>query len=434
VNGAGSLPVSNQEASEVEQESKTQTHSPLEDVLASPSFRKAPTLRRLLIYLWEQRNGEVSEYSIATEALGRKTDFDPREDATVRVLVSRLRVRLKDFYESDGAMLPLRIAIPVGSHQVQVVEAPTPRVGPPQVELAQGEMLSAALQREVRNRKFILVQTIAIVILVLCCIGVVVERNRALKSALEGRTRSLPVFWRNFLENGKSTRIIVPTPVLLGWGTRFLARDMNVNDFTRVEDSASLQSLVHQWGKPVLSQQYVSASDAIALQRLNQYLDRRGIYLPLSTTAESPVDTLDRENLIVAGTPRTLAPFQTILDRLSFKSDADKEEVIDLHPASGAPREFKTLRESPLRMKTPGIIACLPGGAQGTRILIFVTTYYTSALVSYLTSESGLSELQAAQQAHGNSPYFEAVIFSEMNGTTDLKSHMVEFRPISVKK
>ena len=107
--------------------------------------------------------------------------------------------------------------------------------------------------------------------------------------------------------------------------------------------------------------------------------------------------------------------------------------MIDRRLAPSAPREFKTVIQSPLRMTTPGIIACLPGGPQGTKVLIFVTTYYTSALVSYLTSESGLAELQAAQRTHGNSPYFEAIILSEMNGTTNLRSHLVEFRPISAK-
>ena len=85
-------------------------------------------------------------------------------------------------------------------------------------------------------------------------------------------------------------------------------------------------------------------------------------------------------------------------------------------------------------MTTPGIIACLPGGTQGTHVLILVTTYYTSALVSYLTSERGLSELQAAQRAHGNALFFEAIVLSEINGTTDLRSHLIEFRPISGKK
>ena len=141
---------------------------------------------------------------------------------------------------------------------------------------------------------------------------------------------------------------------------------------------------------------------------------------------------MDRENLIVVGTSRTLAPYQAILSRLSFQMNAEKKVVTDQHPASGAPQVFwSEQKQSPTEVTTPGVIACLPGSAQGTHVLILVTTYYTSALVSYLTSESGLAELEAAQRSHGRSPYFEAVISSEINGSTALKSHLVAFRPIA---
>ena len=417
--------VLNPEVPEVEQNSKTQRE--LEDVLASPSFKKAPTLSKLLSYLWERRNEEVSEYAIATEALGRKPDFDPREDATIRVLVSRLRLRLKDFYESDGVALSTRIVIPVGSHQIQVIETPMPQV----LDVPDPGLLPRTLQRNVRNRKLILAQTIAIAVLILACIGLIVERNRAVKDAQEGRISKLPVFWRSFLQNGKTTRIIVPNPVLFEWGTGFLARDVNVNDFAKIEESPWLRTLLREWGKPILSPRYVSAPDALAALRLDQYLNSSGLQLMISTTAESPADTLDRENLIVAGTPRTLAPYQAILDRLSFQVDAEKKAVVDRHPAAGSPPMFETVQQSPTQLTTHGVIACVPGNTQGTHILVLVTTYYTSALVSYLTSEGGLSELQAAQRAHGNPPYFEAVIISEINGSTALRSHLVAFRPIS---
>lgn len=420
------VPVLNPEVSEVEQNGRTRNE--LEDVLASPFFKKAPTLRKLLVYLWEQRNEEVGEYAIATEALGRKADFDPREDATVRVLVSRLRLRLKDFYESaDGAELPTRIVIPLGSHQVQVVETPRALV----IDAPDPDLLPRILQREVRNRKLILAQVIAISILVLICIGLVVERNRAVKNAREGRIRSLAPFWLNFLENGKNTRMVLPAPVLFEWGTGFLARDVNVNDFAMIEESPWLRTLLKEWGKPILSPQYVSAPDALAALRLEQYLNPSGSQLMISTTAELPTETLDHENVILAGTPRTLAPFQAILGRLGLQVDAVKRVVIDQHPAAGAPRIYWTVQQSPTQLTTPGVIACLPGRTQGTHILVLVTTYYTSALISYLTSESGLSELQTAQRTHGNTAYFEAVIVSEINGSTALRSHLVEFRPIA---
>jgi hypothetical protein len=398
----------------------------LEQALSSRAFEKAPTLRKLLAYLWEKRNEDVSEYGIATEALGRRADFEPRADATVRVQVARLRTRLKEFYEGDGAELTRRIVIPVGSHQVEVVDAPP---------AAEGAVTEVALPpevvaREARRSRLLWVEAVAIALLLATCAGLMVERNRAVRFALEGRANALPLFWRFFLDNNKATRIVVPTPVFFGFGTRVLARDVEVNDFSKLEDSPALRTLVADMGKPSLAQQYVAASDALASLRLSQFLDSHGSRLTISTTAESPLDTLDRENLIVTGTPRTLATFQPLLARLTFQLDAEQGAVFDRNPAVGAPQKYETVQQSPVRMTTPGVIACMPGGAQGTHVLFVVTTYYTSALVSYLTSESGLRELESARRAHGNAPYFEAVVMSEINGTTELRSHLVEFRPL----
>src|SRR6476661_7131019 len=71
----------------------------LRRLLESRAFEKPPALRALLTYLWQHRGESISEYAIATEALGRTPGFDARTDATVRVQISRLRQRLEKFYE-----------------------------------------------------------------------------------------------------------------------------------------------------------------------------------------------------------------------------------------------------------------------------------------------------------------------------------------------
>src|SRR5271163_305655 len=45
----------------------------------------------------------IKEYQIATEVLGRSTDFDPQLDSMVRVQAGRLRVKLTEYYGTDGA-------------------------------------------------------------------------------------------------------------------------------------------------------------------------------------------------------------------------------------------------------------------------------------------------------------------------------------------
>jgi DNA-binding response OmpR family regulator len=86
----------------------------LRQVADSEPFRTAPTMRALLFYLWEHQREPISEYAIATEALGRSPDFDPKLDSTVRVQVARLRAKLKDFYQAGDGTFPLRLSVPLG--------------------------------------------------------------------------------------------------------------------------------------------------------------------------------------------------------------------------------------------------------------------------------------------------------------------------------
>ena len=92
----------------------------LEKVIGSSPFATADRLRRFLRYIVEKslaREGEaLKEYAIGVEVYGRKPDFDPRIDAIVRVEASRLRGKLREYYETAGHDDSIRIELPKGSY------------------------------------------------------------------------------------------------------------------------------------------------------------------------------------------------------------------------------------------------------------------------------------------------------------------------------
>jgi malectin (di-glucose binding ER protein) len=94
--------------------------SELETVLASGIFDRAPGLAQLLNYVcgkYFQGKGKlVKEYDIAVEALGRPPDFDQKKDSGVRVQFHRLRERLAEYYQNDGADHAVHIVIPQGQY------------------------------------------------------------------------------------------------------------------------------------------------------------------------------------------------------------------------------------------------------------------------------------------------------------------------------
>ena len=92
----------------------------LKTLLESRSFARAPTLANLLSYLCEKlfagEANQIKEYSIAVEAFRRSASFDQDSDSIVRVEANRLRRRLAEYYQGEGAQNPLQISIPVGQY------------------------------------------------------------------------------------------------------------------------------------------------------------------------------------------------------------------------------------------------------------------------------------------------------------------------------
>lgn len=97
----------------------------LEQVLSSPSFRKAPKLSRILSYICEKYFDGTAEnlkqYSIAVEALERAPGFDPHVDAIVRVDLHLLRKRLQRYYASVGKEHEIQIVLPAGQYVPQFI-------------------------------------------------------------------------------------------------------------------------------------------------------------------------------------------------------------------------------------------------------------------------------------------------------------------------
>ena len=69
---------------------------------------------------------QIKEYNIAVEALGRPADFDQKRDSIVRVEAHRLRKRLREYYEADGADHAIRIDIPPGQYAPRFLPSGAP--------------------------------------------------------------------------------------------------------------------------------------------------------------------------------------------------------------------------------------------------------------------------------------------------------------------
>lgn len=110
----------------------------LNAVLASDAFKRSPKLSRLLLYLCQKYfqglANEITEYAIGVDVLGRDADFDPQQDALVRVDTHHLRKRLKEYYAAAGSEHEIHIVIPGGSYAPEFIvgQASRPVLSEPQ--------------------------------------------------------------------------------------------------------------------------------------------------------------------------------------------------------------------------------------------------------------------------------------------------------------
>ena len=92
-------------------------------ILASKGFASAGRLSRLLRYVVDKtiagEADQLKEYSVGVEVFDRDASYDPRLDSIVRVEAGRLRSKLDEYYNGDGAISPIRISLPRGAYLAQ---------------------------------------------------------------------------------------------------------------------------------------------------------------------------------------------------------------------------------------------------------------------------------------------------------------------------
>jgi hypothetical protein len=141
-------------------------------ILGSAAFRHTLRLTRFLTFVVEEtlagQGDRVKAYTVAVEALGRKTDFDPQSSPIVRVEAGRLRDALARYYAGSGGNDPLLIDVPRGGYVptfrwrgIQIPTPPTAASRPTEPERQPDRMAEIAGRRRQLNQSIELFQSLA---------------------------------------------------------------------------------------------------------------------------------------------------------------------------------------------------------------------------------------------------------------------------------
>jgi TolB-like protein/Tfp pilus assembly protein PilF len=126
--------------------SRDATRTQLQKMLASATFANAERMRRFLEFIVEHTiscpDEPLKEMIIGLELYASGREFDPRLSSVVRVDANRLRIKIKEYYDSEGVGAPLIIDLPKGSYtpifreSLQPGPSPAPTVARTDISIA----------------------------------------------------------------------------------------------------------------------------------------------------------------------------------------------------------------------------------------------------------------------------------------------------------
>src|SRR5467141_1906052 len=176
----------------------------------SHSLRGSESLCKLLRYLAERSPDHppehhvatVKEYQIATEVFGRSAGFDPQADSTVRVQAGRLRVKLAEYYATEGIDDPIIVELPKGSY-VLSFRTRTPSTSSLHVaeaRHAEQEQRHSVVQPSNRGWAIsVLVLSVLLAASVVGMAGLLATRAKSAATVKEPVPLAYQIFWNRFV-------------------------------------------------------------------------------------------------------------------------------------------------------------------------------------------------------------------------------------------
>jgi hypothetical protein len=423
-----------------EEPSQDQKRAQIARIVSSPLFCHAPLLKNFLQFVTSKaadgQTEEISEYLIATEVLGRSQDFDPASDTVVRTQAYRLRLKLKEYYETEGRTDPVLIEIPKGHYvpafAVRLPEsAGTERETPLRVSeaLTDPGMPFAAPARLNVRRVSIAVGAVLAAFVLGTWVGVRWSAARVRPRAAATGSELVNTFWKGMFSKDDSIILAYTNSVFFETETGDLLRFRSgaVADrgaaVGREDSRASALNpkLAERAGPVYYEDGYTGTGEVLAVHDLTSLLATLGVNVVVKRSRLVTVDDLRNHDIIFLGSPfenQVLTEIRLPPQRFIFQPPTVapylwRGRIADTKSSpSGIP--FYELERDPhtrVIQADYAIFDVLPGLAPSRRIVILagLTTSGTQGAAEFSTSADGVRQiLRSLAVQNGNSSVFPA--------------------------
>lgn len=399
----------------------------IDHITKSHSLRGSESLCKLLQYLAKQAlqhpEAPLKEYQIATEVYGRHADFDPQSDSTIRVQAGRLRLKLAEYYASEGALDPIVVRIPKGSYHLvfepRQMEAHPQAVPPREPVNAKSETVPAPWRIAV-------ITLLACLIVSLVVLGSLLGTRKqadAAPSTTSQRVASGPLaqFWRPFTAGVEEPWVIFSNAAFIGrpeTGMRYYNSRQDSN--TTVYDH------------------YTGVGEVLAVHSLDDAFSTLGRRIRVKRGSLFSLDDADNNNLIFVGSPSENLSLHDIPGTQEFvfqrvESGARKGDlsIVSRHPKAGEASSYLASPSSAALTEDYAVVGLVPGKSAGRYVMILAgtTTFGTQGAVEFVCRPDEVEKLlQEMPGASSEIKPFEALVRVKIARGVPLDTELVAVR------
>jgi len=309
----------------------------VERIFQSKAFRSSDVLRHLLSYLVDASLAgtadDLKEYTVAVDALGKPSSYDPRQESAVRMQVGRLRQKLAEYYRTEGADDSIVVDLPKGGFRV---------VFEPRKAAFEQVPLPDTVIEEVprpgwRRREIALAICLALAVAGLAFFAIRSRQTATAGEAVVPWTPEIRQLWEPILSSNRPLVVCIATPLSVlipGFG---FVREFSVNDWEDVPKSKGIAALKEALHAPTVQPTfgYTGVGTASAALLLGQFLGARQKSLVVTRANLLSLPELMEENVVFLGPLTGDREIRAL--RVDQEILLEPDGIRNLHPRAGEP-------------------------------------------------------------------------------------------------
>ncbi|MGA2005592.1 MAG: helix-turn-helix domain-containing protein [Terriglobales bacterium] len=391
-------------------------------------MRGSESLCKLLQYLAKQAlehpEAPLKEYQIATEVYGRHADFDPQSDSTIRVQAGRLRLKLAEYYASEGASDPIVVKIPKGSYHL--VFEPRQAEAQPQVVPLRETPASVRSQTVPGPWRIAVITLLACLIVSLVVLASLIGTRKqadAAPSATSPQATSGPLaqFWRPFTSGAEEPWVIFSNAAFIG------RPETGMRYYNSRQDSSA-----------AVYDHYTGVGEVLSVHSLDDAFSTLGRRIRVKRGSLFSLDDADNNNLIFVGSPSENLSLHDIPGTQEFvfqrvDSGARKGDlsIVSRHPKPGEASSYLASPSSAALTEDYAVVGLVPGKSSGRFVMILAgtTTFGTQGAVEFVCRPDAVEKLlQEMPGSNSEMKPFEALVRVKIARGVPLETELVAVR------